>query len=152
MRPYLALIKDSFRAAVASRVLYILLFVIALLLLLLAPLHMRETLDWKLIFTENVKRPEEVAQKLVEKHDSERNKPITRIWSMLPDEMRKQLTDFQKDAKASEATNDEEPEAAEAEEENDDVGRASNLEEMLVNQELLEALNDIIEDLSLIHI
>ncbi len=149
MRPYLALIKDSFRAAVASRVLYILLFVIALLLLLLAPLHMRETLDWKLIFTENVKRPEEVAQKLVEKHDSERNKPITRIWSMLPDEMRKQLTDFQKDAKASEATNDEEPEAAEAEEENDDVGRASNLEEMLVNQELLEALNDIIEDRSL---
>ena len=48
MRPYFAIIKDSFRAALASRVLYVLLIFITLLLLVIAPLHIRETLDWQL--------------------------------------------------------------------------------------------------------
>ena len=43
MRPYLAIIKDSFSAALASRVLYVLLGIITLLLIVLAPLGIRET-------------------------------------------------------------------------------------------------------------
>lgn len=45
---FVAIIKDSFRAAMASRVLYVLLAIITLVLLVLAPLHVRENLDWKL--------------------------------------------------------------------------------------------------------
>src|SRR5436190_12255234 len=44
MRPYLAIIKDSFREALASRVLWILLSIITLKLVLLAPLTVRVNL------------------------------------------------------------------------------------------------------------
>ena len=42
MRAYLAVIKDSFREALASRVLWILLVLITLLLLSLAPLGVKD--------------------------------------------------------------------------------------------------------------
>ena len=42
MKAYLAVIKDSFREAFASRVLWILLVLITLLLLLLAPLGVKD--------------------------------------------------------------------------------------------------------------
>lgn len=150
MRPYFALIKDSFRAAVASRVLYILLLLIVLLLVALAPLHMRETLDTKLIFMENVKQPEKIAAKLVEKHDSDRNKPVARIWELLPEELTDQLSEFH-NLPDKDEDNEEEQEAEESEDqERAPRGRGSaNVEEMLVNQELIEALNELIEDPSL---
>ena len=44
MRPYLAIIKDSFREATASRVLWVLLGVITIILLLIAPLGVRAKL------------------------------------------------------------------------------------------------------------
>ncbi len=45
MRPYLAIIKDSFRAAMASRVLFFLLLLITCLLVALAPLHLQPITD-----------------------------------------------------------------------------------------------------------
>src|SRR5262249_53822453 len=42
MRPYLAVLKDSFREALASRVLWILIFVTTVVLALLAPLGFKE--------------------------------------------------------------------------------------------------------------
>ena len=57
MRQYLAIIKDSFRAAMASRVLYVLLALITLLLVALAPFHFVESLDWKLVYQQHVKDP-----------------------------------------------------------------------------------------------
>ena len=60
MRPYIAIIKDSFRAAMASRVLYVLLVLITLLLLAISPFHVRETLDWELSEA-NVRSPDPVS-------------------------------------------------------------------------------------------
>ena len=158
MRPYLALIKDSFRAAMASRVLYILLFLIAILLLALAPLHMRETLDWKLIFMENVKKPEEVARLLVEQNEDQKN--VGRIWELLPDDLKKSLTSFvpSEDEAASEqnevAGDDEvQQESEEEAEEGDSRSRrrrrrrgGSGDEVMVYQMKLLPALNEVIED------
>src|SRR5689334_9820770 len=42
MRPYLAVLKDSFREALASRVLWILILLITVVLLLVAPLGVTE--------------------------------------------------------------------------------------------------------------
>lgn len=155
MRPYLALIKDSFRAAMASRVLYILLFLIALLLLALAPLHMRETLDWKLIFMENVKKPEEVARKLVESHEDK--KSVARIWELLPDDLTKRLSQFNEktqsdeDDASSDETSAEKSDGAITVE----VGtnsrrrgrRSGNGDENMVYQmTLLPAINEVIQD------
>lgn len=48
LRPYLATIKDSFREALASRVLWIMLILISVLLLSIAPLGIRRELTWRL--------------------------------------------------------------------------------------------------------
>lgn len=94
MRPYLAIIKDSFRAAMASRVLYVLILLITILLLALAPLHMRETLDWELNRQTNVKKPERLLRQIVEKHDQEGQQPIARIWELLPQKTRKKMIEI----------------------------------------------------------
>ena len=158
MRPYLALIKDSFRAAIASRILYILFFVIALLLLALAPLHMKEALDWKLIFMENVKRPDALARKLIEKRNDGDNKGANRIWEMLPDDVQEKLNKFidsdstetgaeeQADAD-SDGSDDEAPEAESGEVDAATDGNKKTGDEALFYQmALLPALNEVIED------
>ncbi len=100
-RPYWAIVKDSFRAALASRVLYILLALITLLLAALAPLHLREVLDWRIDLTEDISDPQALATKLV----TRRERPVlARIWERLPESLRAEL----------EQLSTEEDEAAEA--------------------------------------
>jgi len=48
MKPYLAIIKDSFRAALATKVLYLMLLLITGLLLVVAPLGIKEELTFRL--------------------------------------------------------------------------------------------------------
>ena len=48
MSKYLAIIKDSLREALASRVLWVVLVLITLLLMVLAPLSYREDLTWRM--------------------------------------------------------------------------------------------------------
>ena len=142
MRPYLALIKDSFRAAIASSILYILLAVIAVLLLVLAPLHMNESLDWKLIPMENVRHPEEVARILTQKNDDD-NKPVARIWSMLSKDLQSKLSKFSSSETSSE------PDAEKTDEENPPkrVKRNQSGDEVIVYQwELIPELNKLIEN------
>lgn len=92
MRPYLALIKDSFRAAIASWVLYVLLAVITLLLLVIAPLHVVERLDWKVVLGENVVKPEQLAKRLVERGENEKYPATMRVWDKLEAKTRTKLT------------------------------------------------------------
>jgi ABC-type transport system involved in multi-copper enzyme maturation permease subunit len=105
MRPYLAIIKDSFRAALASRVLYVLLLLITVLLLALAPLFVRETLDWKLNRQANVRDPKQVIQRLVERRETSRS--IKRIWELLPAGLKTQLVERVEGKAADENENDE---------------------------------------------
>jgi len=88
MRPYLAIIKDSFRAAMASRVLYVLLLIITVLLVFLAPAHVRETLDWKLVREINVDPPR-LAEQLVVRREI--NPSVQRIWSQLSNDLQQRL-------------------------------------------------------------
>ena len=91
MRPYLAILIDSFRAALASWVLYVLLALILLLLVILAPLHVRESLDWKLQFEKHFKNPQRVAEQLVSRGQSGDNPAVARIWELLKDDTRKTM-------------------------------------------------------------
>lgn len=92
MRPYLALIKDSFRAAIASWVLYVLLLVITLLLLAIAPFHVVERLDWKIVLGDNVVKPEQLAVRLVERGEDEKYPAVMRVWEKLEPKTRSKLT------------------------------------------------------------
>ncbi len=149
MRPYLAIIKDCFRAALATRVLYVLLVLITVLLLAIAPFYLRETVEWKLNWRwappgpnsetgNNVNNPRRIAERLVKRHDEPDQKPIARIWELLPEELRKNLIEL----------NESEFDPLEASAQLD-LGPGLSRQEREVNRrygELVDGLNGIIEN------
>jgi ABC-type transport system involved in multi-copper enzyme maturation permease subunit len=134
MRPYLAIIKDSFRAAMASRVLYVLLLLITLLLLALAPLHLSETLDWQLSRESNVRNPDRLLRRLVECKEDPSATEIKRIWELLPDSLRQRMVKIVERP-------DEGPQTTLT------PGQPSNfVVDMQTQEELIKQLNEIIEN------
>ena len=83
MRPYLAIIIDSFRAALASRVLYIMLALITLLFLVVGPLHLTESLDWRLNSGQHFEDSDAIVSRLIERGETGKSKPTARVWSLL---------------------------------------------------------------------
>ncbi len=81
MRPYLAIIKDSFREAFHSRVLWIVLVIITLFLLGVSPLSYRQTLTTGLREGE-VNWPSLVAE-LTKAKAGQGNRGVQRVWSLL---------------------------------------------------------------------
>src|SRR3954464_3052481 len=95
MRPYLAIIKDSFREALASRVLWVLLALITVTLLGIVPLSYREQATvglrerdvegWPLL----VEKLRDASQSLVAT-------PAKHVWSLLDEEGKKAVREFKK--------------------------------------------------------
>ena len=135
MRPYIAIIKDSFRAAMASRVLYVLLLLITLLLLALAPLHLRETLDWELSREVHVKSPDRLVRRIVDRRDSKRDLGIVRIWEMLPSGTQKKMIEIV-----------ERPDDEAVEDPNVPGATPKVIEDIHTYEEVISELNNIIED------
>lgn len=135
MRPYFAIIKDSFRAAMASRVLYVLLILITLLLIVLSPFHIRETLDWELTRDVNVRNPDRLVRRLVERHNDPTDKPIARIWELLPEKTQKRLLKSanEPDSKESKQTKQRGP-------------NPEFVEDINTQNELIRELNNLIEN------
>ena len=93
-RPYLAVIQDSYRAALSSRVLYIVLTLIALTLLVLAPFHSRETLDWKLSNSDSaIPKPSRLIERLVNEGQSGSRAAVAHIWNQIPTEFQSELNE-----------------------------------------------------------
>lgn len=87
MRPYLALIKDSFREALASRVMWVLTGLIVLLLIALAPLGYQQRLTSRFEWSDLVEPPQLVA-KLQAAAAASQPSPGKRIWSLLDETTR----------------------------------------------------------------
>ena len=94
MRPYFAIIKDSFREALASYVLWVLLAVIVLFLLAIAPIGYQLNLTGELAWGDIVEGPELVT-KLKQAHSSGRPSPGRRIWSLLDEDTRSKLDELE---------------------------------------------------------
>ncbi len=90
-RAYLAVIHDSFRAALASRVLYIVLGLILLVLVVLAPLHLREQTDWELQSQEHFINPPRLALRLVEEGKAGTRGAVEHVWNQLSPELQQRL-------------------------------------------------------------
>jgi ABC-type transport system involved in multi-copper enzyme maturation permease subunit len=90
MRPYIAIIKDSFREALASRVLWIFTGVIVLVLLGLAPLGYQHNLTGSFAWGDIVEAPQ-LAERLKEDGDKEKPSPGKRIWSLLDEDAKKKI-------------------------------------------------------------
>ncbi|MCH2177492.1 MAG: ABC transporter permease [Mariniblastus sp.] len=156
MRPYLAIIKDSFRAALASRVLFVLLFVITLLLVAIAPFHVRETAEWQLNWEwrgpnqgrNNVNDPGKIIDRLVNRQDQADEKPIARIWNLLPKKIQSTLPDLVQ-GDAGDEVDEEGEEQADEEVDEQDRGPGPSAKTRRRNRqygEFIDALNEIIED------
>jgi hypothetical protein len=92
MRPYLAVIADSFAAALSSRILWIAFVAIWLLLIALAPIGYREDFTAQFRpqdFHNGTRMKAMLAQGLVD--DKTQSEPIGRIAAAMPDELRRQL-------------------------------------------------------------
>jgi len=91
MLPYLAIVKDSFREALASRVLWIVLLLISVFLLAVVPLSFEQHLTTTLR-DDDTERWHEVATLLKEERDL--SPPLERIWTAMRDEDRQAVNDF----------------------------------------------------------
>lgn len=95
MRPYLAIIIDSFREALASRILYIMFGLISVLLLLAAPLTYRLELTTGLRERDSSEWPD-VFDKLKQAESETKPSPTHRIWKLLTPEQQKQVREFKR--------------------------------------------------------
>ncbi len=90
MKAYLAIIKDSFREAIVSRVLWVLLVLSALLLLLLSPFQVTETAGSQLIATE-LRDPQGLFQRIYAGRTSLTKSPEKQVWESMEQRWRDQL-------------------------------------------------------------
>ncbi len=135
MRPYLAVIIDSFRAAVASRVLYIMLLLITILFFLICPWNIKETTDWKLSSRTHLPKPEKVVERLIEKGKSGKTKSAKKVWSLLSPKLQKSLEKVYGQNENGDDAQDQDQ---------DQADNNSEREDRRVYRDLVDELNDII--------
>ena len=90
MSKYLAIIKDSLREALASRVLWVVLVLITILLLLLAPASYHEDLTWRMRDNDVQEWPDLMVI-VRDEADATEPSPARRIWSLLPEKHQSEL-------------------------------------------------------------
>jgi len=93
MRAYLTIIRDAFHAAIAAKLLYVMLAVIALFLLALLPLGYPETLSYYVRIDE-IRDPVGIARRLVQagtESENETQGPLRSLWNSLSDRQRERL-------------------------------------------------------------
>ena len=139
MRQYFAIIKDSFRAAMASRVLYVLLALITILLLALAPFHYSETLDWKLMYQQHVRDPGALIEQIIEDKDDPKHPEVTRVWDQFPKSLQNKVLKAAKHF-------DEKSDTAASDPAQGMVEQQKGLAVFETHQELIEGLNNLIKD------
>ncbi|MEX0866591.1 MAG: ABC transporter permease, partial [Pirellulales bacterium] len=93
MTPYLAVIQDSFREAMSSRVLWVLLLFTTLLLALIAPIGVDQQLAWELR-AYDLLDAQALAAILYEARDSDDETPQARLWRLLNDSARQRVGDL----------------------------------------------------------
>ncbi len=103
MRPYLAIIRDSFAEALASRVLWLLLLAVTLVLLALAPLGYREqrTLEFA---RADIMDAKQLVQTLDRAYRDGKPGPARRVWSLVDPKTRADLVHFQQNDKSRDDT------------------------------------------------
>lgn len=82
MRPYLAILKDSFREAMVSRVLWVLLVLATLMLALILPLSLTEDVAYELR-PGDLRNATALALRMKAEYDGDRPAPGKQIWGLL---------------------------------------------------------------------
>ena len=91
MTPYLAVIKDSFREAFASWMLWILIGVVTLILLAIAPLDLVERAAFQ-VHPQEIKNPRQFLEALAERGGGNEPSPWQHVWQQLPARLKETLS------------------------------------------------------------
>lgn len=92
IRPYIAVVKDSFREALSSRILWVLVLLITVLLAALAPLGFDEKFATT-IHREEILDAPGILRKLEAEGRADKSTPAHRIWSLLPGDLRQDVAE-----------------------------------------------------------
>jgi len=138
MRPYLSIIKDSFRAAMASRVLYVALVCITLLLAILVPISVTEQLAWRIAEDRDVRNPDGLAKRLGGDGPNENDRRVHHIFQQLPQELRDKLVLFYEADQQNRNRTRTEPE--------NPFSETGTISRQSMWQEILRELNELIRD------
>jgi ABC-type transport system involved in multi-copper enzyme maturation permease subunit len=91
MRAYIAVIKDAFRAAIAAKLLYVMLVLITLFLMILAPLSYR-TMRSSRMRQPDLRQPVAIAERLLEAGQSPESHPWdARVWERLSERTQERI-------------------------------------------------------------
>lgn len=93
MRPYFAILVDAFREALASRVLWVLLLISAVVLVGLAGFTLDERAS-ATIYAGELLNPRDFAQALQRGGESGKPSPARRVWELFPEETRPKLSEL----------------------------------------------------------
>ena len=94
IRPYVAIIVDSFREALASRVLWVLLGVIGLVLVVLAPCGYRDVVTIGVVESDVADWPKFI-QYVRDEAARDRPSPSRQLVAQMDEKMRKTVAEFQ---------------------------------------------------------
>lgn len=97
MRPYLAVLKDAFREAFASFLLWLALILVAITLGLLACFSLTDTLASDLAMRD-VRNPQQLLQRLTEAGTAEKTSPAGRLWQSIPEKERTRIQELATDS------------------------------------------------------
>lgn len=90
MRPYVAIIKDSFREAMASRVLWLLLLLVTVALFALLPFHWRSSIAAKML-PQDVRNIRNISNALKLGAEADAPPLIAHVWNSLSDRTRRRI-------------------------------------------------------------
>jgi hypothetical protein len=107
MRPYLAILHDSFRSALASRVLLVMLVLISVFLLVAAPAGYEEQLTTE-ILPSDIVNPGELAVRSASGADLEDTAPLRRVWDRLSPSLQKSIEKYTNELESKKTEEDKE--------------------------------------------
>jgi hypothetical protein len=90
MRPYLAILKDSFREAMVSRVLWVLLVLATLMLAAILPVSLEEQVAYR-FDDRTIRDATALAQQMKAEHDGQQSAPGKQVWKLLDGETKKRF-------------------------------------------------------------
>lgn len=93
MKPYLAILQDSFRFALSSRVLLVMIVIISVTLIAVAPAGYKEQLTTD-IYQDEITDRESLALRLASGAELGENTSLRRIWDQLDSRFQKRLTAY----------------------------------------------------------
>jgi hypothetical protein len=134
LRPYIAIVIDSFRAATATRILYVMLAAITIVLLFFAPFRVNRTTYWRITSEDLIANQPALHAELVEKSSDSDRPDINRIWEALPAELQNELKSSSEKYQQEKSKN----------EDLDRRGFANRDFELA--ERLADALTDVVED------